>query len=78
MNDWQQRVITLAGMSLSAAAVQKIARSGGLYPESITDTWFIVSTTVARFHRTGLRWTSKSSPVYRRLFAKLAAVPKKR
>ena len=38
MNDWQQRVIALAGMSLSAAAVQKIARSGSLYPESITDT----------------------------------------
>lgn len=38
MNDWQQRVTALAGMSLSAAAVQKLARSGNLYPESITDT----------------------------------------
>ncbi|MDV6326962.1 high frequency lysogenization protein HflD [Idiomarina sp. PL1-037] len=38
MNEWQQRVIALAGMSLSAMAVQKLARSGELYPESITDT----------------------------------------
>lgn len=38
MNEWQQRVIALAGMSLSAVAVQKLARSGELYPESITNT----------------------------------------
>lgn len=38
MNEWQQRVIALAGMSLSAVAVQKLARSGELYPESITRT----------------------------------------
>ncbi|QZN89777.1 high frequency lysogenization protein HflD [Idiomarina abyssalis] len=38
MNEWQQRVIALAGMSLSAMAVQKLARSGELYPESITNT----------------------------------------
>lgn len=38
MNDWQQRVIALAGMSLSAVAVQKLARSGELYPESVSQT----------------------------------------
>ncbi|MGO1328069.1 MAG: DUF489 family protein, partial [Idiomarina loihiensis] len=38
MNEWQQRVIALAGMSLSAMAVQKLARSGELYPESISNT----------------------------------------
>ncbi|MGM0481237.1 MAG: high frequency lysogenization protein HflD [Pseudomonadota bacterium] len=38
MNDWQQRVLALSGMSLSAAAVQQIARSGAVLHDTVTDT----------------------------------------
>ncbi|RUO77591.1 high frequency lysogenization protein HflD [Idiomarina seosinensis] len=38
MNDWQQRVLALSGMALSAAAVQQIARSGQVLHDTVTDT----------------------------------------
>ena len=38
MNDWQQRVVALAGMALSAAAVQQLARSGQVLHDTVTDT----------------------------------------
>lgn len=38
MNDWQQRVIALGGMALSAAAVQQLARSGQVLHDTVTDT----------------------------------------
>lgn len=38
MNDWQQRVLALSGMALSAAAVQQLARSGQVLHDTVTDT----------------------------------------
>ena len=38
MNDWQQRVLALSGMALSAAAVQQMARSGQVLHDTVTDT----------------------------------------
>ena len=38
MNDWQQRITALAGMALSAAAVQQLARSGEVLHDTVTDT----------------------------------------
>ena len=38
MNDWQQRVVALAGMALSAAAVQQLARSGQVLHDTVTET----------------------------------------
>lgn len=38
MTDWQQRVMSLSGMALSAAAVQQLARSGQVLHDTATDT----------------------------------------
>lgn len=38
MNDWQQRVLALSGMTLSAAAVQQVARSGAVLHDTVTET----------------------------------------